>query len=194
MGDMVSILDGNSFVVSDRRGDVEATPTDTSGLFLNDTRFLSRWVLTIDGTRPTVLSIDDLAYYRVQFFQAHTTGSIYVNSHLSCVRQRSVGRGFSEEITLWNHGKEPMHLEVKLAADSDFADLFEVKDQLAKKGQFYRTVEGTTLYLGYRREKFHRQTKITAEDATEVHEDGFTFHVDLNPTPALARRFTSRRC
>ena len=57
----------------------------------------------------------------------------------------------------------------------------KVKDQLAKKGQFYRTVEGTTLYLGYRREKFHRQTKITAEDATEVHEDGFTFHVDLEP-------------
>jgi glycogen debranching enzyme len=179
MSDMVSILDGNSFIVSDRRGDVEATPTDTSGLFLNDTRFLSRWVLTINGTRPTVLSIDDLAYYRVQFFQAHTTGSIYVNSHLSCIRQRSVGRGFSEEITLWNHGTDPMDLDIKLEAGSDFADLFEVKDQLAKKGQFYRKVEGKTLVLGYRRDKFHRQTKITAEQATEVREDGFTFRIHL---------------
>src|SRR3954470_15167961 len=129
MGDMVSILDGNAFMVSDRRGAVEATPTDTSGLFLNDTRFLSHWVLTIDGMRPTVLSIDDLAYYKVQFFEAYTTGTIYVDSHLSCVRQRSVGRGFKEEITLWNHGKEPMDLEMKLEAGADFADLFEVKDK-----------------------------------------------------------------
>ena len=66
----VSILDGNTFVVSDRRGDLEATPTDNHGLFLNDTRFLSRWVLTINGMRPAVLSIDEQAYSQVQFFLA----------------------------------------------------------------------------------------------------------------------------
>ena len=60
MSDMVSILDGNAFVVSDKRGDIEATPTDTSGFFLNDTRFLSRWVLTLDGMKPQVMSVDDL--------------------------------------------------------------------------------------------------------------------------------------
>jgi glycogen debranching enzyme len=180
MGEMVSILDGNAFVVSDRRGDVEATPTDTSGLFLNDTRFLSRWVLTINGTRPTTLSIDDLAYYRVAFFEAHTTGTIYVDSHLSCIRQRSMGDGFREEITLWNHGKDPMDLEMKLEAGADFADLFEVKDKLTKKGQLYSRVEGKTLVLGYRRDKFHRQSKITAPDASEVREDGFTFRVHLD--------------
>jgi len=122
MSDMVSILDGNAFVVSDRRGDVEATPTDTTGLFLNDTRFLSRWVLTVNGKRPNVLSIDDLAYYRVHFFQALSTGTIYVDSALSCVRQRSVGGGFHEDITLWNHGKEPIDFEMKIEADCDFAD------------------------------------------------------------------------
>jgi glycogen debranching enzyme len=180
MAEMVSILDGNAFLVSDRRGDVEATPTDTSGLFLNDTRFLSQWVLTIDGIRPTTLSIDDLAYYRVQIFQAHTTGTIYVNSHLSCIRQRSMGEGFREEITLWNHGRDPMDLEMKLEAGADFADLFEVKDKLTKKGQLYSRVEGKTLVLGYRRDKFHRQTKISAANASEVREDGFTFRVHLD--------------
>jgi hypothetical protein len=43
----VRILDGNTFVVSDDRGDIEATPTDTAGLFSFDTRFLSKWVLTV---------------------------------------------------------------------------------------------------------------------------------------------------
>jgi hypothetical protein len=57
----ISILDGNKFVVSNRQGDMEATPTDNHGLFLNDTRFLSRWVLTVNGMRPKVLSVDDTA-------------------------------------------------------------------------------------------------------------------------------------
>ena len=105
MPDTVSILDGNKFVVSDRRGDIDATPTDTHGLFLDDTRFLSRWVLTING-RARVLSIDELAYFQVQFFLALTTGTVYVDSHLSVVRRRAVGQGFHEEITHLNHDKD----------------------------------------------------------------------------------------
>ena len=68
--DTVSILDGNTFVVSDRRGDLDATPTDNHGLFLEDTRFLSRWILTVDGMRPKTLSVDEQAYFKVQFFLA----------------------------------------------------------------------------------------------------------------------------
>jgi hypothetical protein len=40
-GGLVQILEGNTFVVSDARGDIEASPTDPTGLFSNDTRFLS---------------------------------------------------------------------------------------------------------------------------------------------------------
>src|SRR5262245_8768009 len=99
----VSILDGNTFVVSDRRGDIDATPVENQGLFLDDTRFLSRWVLTINGKRPAVLSIDDQAYFKVQFFQALTTGTVYVDSHLSVTRRRAIDRGFREEIQISNH-------------------------------------------------------------------------------------------
>src|SRR6266550_5577053 len=127
MSELVSILDGNAFLVSDRRGDVEATPVDTVGLFLNDTRFLSRWVLTVDGKRGTILSTDELAYYRAQFFQALSTGTVYVDSHVSLARRRTIGGGFHEEITIWNHDMKPMEMEVKIEASSDFADLFEVK-------------------------------------------------------------------
>ena len=49
MADTVSILDGSTFAVSDRRGDMEGGVGDERGLFRGDTRFLSRWVLTIDG-------------------------------------------------------------------------------------------------------------------------------------------------
>ena len=133
--DTVSILDGNTFVVSDRRGDLDATPIDNHGLFLNDTRFLSRWLLTVDGHRPTLLSIDEQAYSRVQFFLALTTGTVYVDSHLSVVRRRAItaAAGFTEEIDIVNHDNKPVDLEVKLEVDADFADLFEVKDKLDKR-------------------------------------------------------------
>ena len=46
---LVKILDGNTFVVSDSRGDIEASPTDPTGLFSFDCRFSprgsSRWTV-----------------------------------------------------------------------------------------------------------------------------------------------------
>ena len=66
--DLVKILDGNTFVVSDDRGDIEASLTDPTGLFSFDTRFLSKWVLTVNGERLTALSTDDLQYFETRFF------------------------------------------------------------------------------------------------------------------------------
>jgi glycogen debranching enzyme len=177
----VSILDGNTFVVSDRRGDIDATPIDNQGLFLDDTRFLSRWILTVNGMRPTVLSIDEQAYFKVQFFEAVTTGTVYVDSHLSVTRRRAVGRGFQEDIVIENHDKEPIDLEIKLDAAADFADLFEVKDKLEKKGQTYSKLSNGTLTLGYQREGFKRETRITSSQKGETRKDGITFRVQLQP-------------
>jgi glycogen debranching enzyme len=175
----VSILDGNEFVVSDMRGDLEATPLDNHGLFLDDTRFLSRWVLTVNGIRPARLSTDDMTYYKVQFFLALTTGTVYVDSRLSVIRQRAVGKGFHEDLTFVNHARDPIDLEVKLEAASDFADLFEVKDKLVKKGQLYQKVEGQELTLGYQRESFRRETHISASQPAEVGEGGLVFRFRL---------------
>lgn len=179
--EQISILDGNCFVVSDRRGDMEATPTENHGLFLNDTRFLSHWMLTINGLRPTVLSVDDLHYFRAQSFMALTSGTVYVDSKLSVRRQRAVGKGFHEDLTLANHAHEPVTLEVKLQVAADFADLFEVKDKLEKKGEFYTNIEKDRLVLGYHRETFQRETWISASQPADFTEDGLTFHVQIPP-------------
>jgi N-terminal domain of (some) glycogen debranching enzymes len=62
MLDTVNILEGNTFVTSDRRGDIDGSPVSPHGLFALDTRFLSRWRLTLDGQSP-VLSTDTQRYY-----------------------------------------------------------------------------------------------------------------------------------
>ena len=143
-GPLVRILDGNTFVVSDDRGDIEASPTDPTGLFSFDTRFLSTWVLTVDGERLTALSTDDLQYFETRFFLVPGTGTVYVDAKLSVIRQRAVADGFREQLTILNHDDKPVDLTVRIEAGCDFADLFEVKDALAKKGTYYTRVEPGT--------------------------------------------------
>ena len=51
-----SIVDGSTFVVSNGRGDLDAAPDRLHGFFADDTRFLSRWRLTLDGEELDTLS------------------------------------------------------------------------------------------------------------------------------------------
>ena len=178
---LVQILDGNTFVVSDARGDIEASPTDPTGLFSYDTRFLSRWVLTVDGQRMTALSVDDLQYFETRFFLVPGMGTVYIDAKLSVIRQRAVGAGFHEELTILNHADEPVELTVRIDAGSDFADLFEVKDALDKAGTYAARVEGRRLVLAYHRDTFSRWTTITASARARVDEAGLTFDVRIPP-------------
>src|SRR5204862_392793 len=92
------------------RGDIEAASTDTTGLFSWDTRFLSRWVLTIDGERLASLSTDELQYFQARFFLVAGTGTVYVDSKLSVIRTRAVGDGFHEELALLKGDWDPLKL------------------------------------------------------------------------------------
>ena len=148
MSDVVSILDGNTFVVSDAQGDIEASLTDPTGLFSYDTRFISKWVLTIDGQRLNALSVDDLHYWETRFFLVPGTGTVYVDPKVSVIRQRAVGDGFHEEITILNHDVKPIDLTVRIEAGSDFADLFEVKDALEKTGSYSTRVDAAAWCSG----------------------------------------------
>jgi glycogen debranching enzyme len=180
-GGLVQILDGNTFVVSDTNGDIEASLTDPTGLFSFDTRFLSRWVLTIDGQRLTALSTDDLHYFETRFFLVPGTGTVYVDSQLSAIRRRAVGEGFYEELTILNHKAEPVRLELRIEAASDFADLFEVKDALKKKGTYTAKIEAGQLVLRYQRETFTRSTRISSSTPAKIDKQGLTFDVTIEP-------------
>ena len=178
---LVQILDGNTFVVSDNRGDIEASLTDPTGLFSYDTRFLSKWVLSIDGQRLNPLSTDDLHYFETRFFLVPGTGTVYVDSKLSVIRQRAVANGFHEKLTVLNHDDKPVDLNIRIDAASDFADLFEVKDALEKKGKYTSRVEDGRLLLAYQRQTFSRATAISASTPAKVDKGGLTFKVQIEP-------------
>ena len=178
----VSSLQGSTFVVSDRAGDIEGSPDDPHGLFFRDTRFLSRWKLTLDGEPVSPLSTDDIHYSYAQFFLVRGTGTIYADSSVSVLRQRLVGDGFHEDLTVMNHGSSPVELHVRYDAGADFADLFEVKDAMPKKGTHSRRVDDGKLVLAYQRERYVRETwiSVSAREA-ELDDDGISFRIVVPP-------------
>ena len=65
MASVLTILEGSTFCICDDRGDIAA---DTSGFFAADTRFLSRLVLRLDGSRPLLLSSGRVQHFSASFF------------------------------------------------------------------------------------------------------------------------------
>jgi glycogen debranching enzyme len=180
--DTVSILEGDTFVVRDRRGDVIPSANQPHGLFLQDTRFLSQWRLTVDGRSPQVLSTDDVNYFSAQFFLVPPAESHYDQATFSIMRKRWVGEGFHEDLIVLNHTAQPLELDLHVEAAADFADLFEVKDALRKKGEHYRSASDGRLVLGYRRERFVRETWIGATaPEVEMTDDGLRFRIRVEP-------------
>jgi glycogen debranching enzyme len=177
--DTISILDGSTFVVSDRRGDIDAGPDQPHGFFFADTRFLSRWRLTMDGRDLEVLSTDDVEYFAAQFFLYPPTGTIYKNPELSIIRKRYVGDGFHEDLLVLNHSGETVHAALRIDAAADFADLFEVKDALRKKGKVYTQVRADALVLGYERDDFVRATIVTSSADAVFSTEGVEFHLSI---------------
>src|SRR6478672_1567611 len=118
-GPTVTVLDGSSFVVCDRRGDLDAVAA-TAGFFAADTRFLSRSVLTIDGERTESVSLEQAAPHLASF-------ELHGPRGLALRRELFVGRGLEETITVENRSDEVVEAVLALELASDFADIFAVK-------------------------------------------------------------------
>ncbi len=146
----VSILQGSAFVVSDRLGDVTSAIGNPNGLFYRDMRHLSRWQLRLNGRELDALSAETLEYDEAVFYLVEPTGTIYRNPAMSLIRRREVADGMREHLELTNHGLKRVDVEITLLFDADFADLFEVKDDLTKTGQLYRQREHNGVTLGLR--------------------------------------------
>ena len=121
----LTILEGSTFCVSDELGDISEP---TMGLFAHDTRFLSRWVLTINGARPLILSSRKVEYYSAAFFLRNPVAGDLAHDELSIGRERFVGDAMQEHIVVQNHSRRPLAFDLALELGNDFADIFAVKE------------------------------------------------------------------
>jgi glycogen debranching enzyme len=76
-------------------------------------------------------------------------------------RNRYVGLGMREDISVRNYGLEPAFCAVELLIDADFADLFEVKESRVEPvGERPVTAEGNRVSWSYRRGRFARGSHL----------------------------------
>jgi glycogen debranching enzyme len=122
---MLTILEGSTFCISDDRGDIAGA---TAGLFAGDTRRLSRFVLTVNGSRPLLLSSGQVEYFSAAFYLRNPLTPELDHDVLSIARSRFVGESMQERIAIRNESMSPQRFEVGLELGSDFADIFAVKD------------------------------------------------------------------
>ncbi|MEH0932128.1 amylo-alpha-1,6-glucosidase [Micromonospora sp. CPCC 205558] len=175
-------IDGNTFMVSDASGDVESSPSTPVGLFAADTRFLSRWRLTVDGECMTALSVDDSQYFEVTFFAVPGRAVDYVEADVSAIRRRRIGPDLTESVTIFNYGERDMTLDVRLEVEADFADIFEIKFDVGDKaGAYYTHVGSDELRLGYRRGTYRREVVVSASEPATFDPGGLRFAVRLRP-------------
>lgn len=144
-GQMVTLVSGTSFCLSDHRGDIK--PGTALGLFSRDARALSRWQLRIDAQPAEPLAVQGSEPFAAQFIlrRAHRPGR--AQSTVLIVRDRILDDSLHDRITLENLGHEDTVIVAELHADADFAELFAVKEGRAAPGRAEVSVLETELLL-----------------------------------------------
>ena len=125
MAGQLRILEGATFCICDEVGDLHH---EGEGLFSEDTRFLSRFRLTINGKRPLLLSSGKIEYFSAAFFMRNPLAGGLEQDVLSIRRERFVGEGMQDSFAVQNQGMEPVEFDFELEVATDFADIFAVKD------------------------------------------------------------------
>ena len=174
----LSVLDGSTFVVGDRLGDIRAGEGRDHGFFSEDTRFISRWALRVGDTPLELLSVHQSAHFDAQFFLTPIVGPDD-EAPCSIVRHRLVDDVWMEEVTVTNHLHQTSRLRVVLEVDTDFADLFEVKDGVVCAREVTYTLDDTSMTLSYQHGDFHRSITVTSSSPAAVTRAGFAFDLEL---------------
>jgi glycogen debranching enzyme len=126
VGGQVTLLEGSTFAVSDRDGDMAGHRPH--GLFFRDTRIVSTWRLTVDDQPLDALAAVPEGAYAATFLARMPPREGLADPSVLVHRRRLVGDGLREDVSVVNHGLEPVSLRLHLDVDADFADLFDVKD------------------------------------------------------------------
>jgi glycogen debranching enzyme len=187
----ITILEGSTFCICDELGDVGGWPT--SGLFAEDTRFLSILQLTVNGSRPLLLSSGKVDYFSAAFYLRNPPVDGLLQDEISIVRERFVGEAMQDRLILQNQAMRPVAFDLALEIGSDFADIFSVKDYDFALGDPAhaeplpplvepRFDEEQNQFVLADESGFPAQTQVILSRPGRIEKDGqITYRVELEP-------------
>jgi glycogen debranching enzyme len=171
--DAIAVLEGRSFMFSDSLGDVPAA--SVGGLVHEDTRFLSRWQVTLGGRPLSLLKSGTIDYNCAGFYLTNPDLPGLPAYSVAVRRLRRVGRGALEQIAALNTSSEPVRIELRLSCGADFADLFEVRSAVRDRTALIATSadsHGRSLRFRYGVPGFLAETTIEIEQSEVVDASG----------------------
>ena len=122
--DVLTILEGSTFCVSEPDGGIRG---GLSGVYADDTRFLSRFELLVDDRPPLLLGSARVEYFNAAHYLRNTATATLPRDTLSIARERFIGRGLAERLRVRNEAAEPVRCTLRLELEADFVDVITLK-------------------------------------------------------------------
>jgi glycogen debranching enzyme len=177
----IAILEGRTFMFSNPVGDVPAG--SIGGLVHADTRFIDRWLLTVNGAPLLALRSGTVDAYSAVFFLTNPKHPDLDANSIGIRRLRFVGGGMHERIEVESYRDEPLELEVRLGVGNDFADLFEIKSVVRDRSKEIvrqHAADGTRLAFRYANGAFEAETVVEVSPVpTRVEGDDVVWSLAL---------------
>ncbi len=186
---VLTINEGSTFMVTEIDGSISA---DTEqGVFASDTRFVSYYEISANGTKWQRLSSSAVTHFASQVFMTNTAfetedGPI-PEGVLSLVLGRKIGEGVHEDLDVHNYGLNAIRFNLEIAIRSDFADIFEVKSKhFVRRGRIISEWHRDELEMrtSYKNRDFQRSFLYRLLNATSppTYANGrLSFDIELEP-------------
>ena len=123
---------GEAVLITETDGQIRQ-PSER-GFFYRDTRLISAWSVTVDDRPWQLLSSAAVAHFASQVVMTNRAlpkddGEVPAGS-VSLTLSRLLGLGgLRESLTLRNHNRTAVRVDLAVGVVSDFADLFDVKSR-----------------------------------------------------------------
>jgi glycogen debranching enzyme len=186
------IKENDLFLLTDLSGDISGD-NHGQGLYTKDTRFLSRFVLTINGKQPDMLSSEADENYISRIVLTNPkiekgNGILLWPQSVELERTRFIYKDvLYETVRATNFNPNPESFDITLRFDADFRDMFIVRGfqdgEVGRKAGIHRNADG--FEIGYDgKDNLHRKLIVEWESEpanVRVSDQGVevTYHLDL---------------
>lgn len=198
--ELIVLSNGPSFAVLSTEGDIRLEDNPEAGLFYDDTRYLSRSVLEVEGADLRELSSDTTREYVSQIdltFSGERFGGGIDDPKLAfhLRRRQLIDHDMVERVELANYSSRPLIMPLVFRHEADFADVFEVRGKRrTRRGSMHppRVLDIATYEFAYDGlDGYTYRSKIRYSRAPDHIEPGVAiYRVRLEPLGVWTIDFT----
>src|SRR5947207_1349702 len=164
------------------------------GSYARDPRFVSSYELTLAGKRPQLLNACTVRFYSARYVMTNpriASPDLELEpASLALTLSRTIQEGVHEDYDLVNHARETVRLELAMAMEFDFADMFDVRaigrqrDRRRASRSISWSDDERQLVATYTFGPFSRELRIVCErsDSQPLWKEGrIVFQLELAP-------------